>query len=115
MITLKEYIQKLKDEHNIEWEVEDIENYVENKAQELLDGKNGGIDDETVKSWILAYSPTQEEIEAKNKQIALAEERAKKKAEEEEKKKAEEEAKQKQLREEMLKEEVKRSGMEPLF
>lgn len=114
-MTLTEYITQVKQEHNIEWDVEDIEDYVEEKAKEVLVGKNGAIDDETINKWILEYSPTQADLERKAKR-----EEAKKKKEKEEeerkiqKEKEEAEKKQKELEEKIKKENEKAAGV-PLF
>lgn len=62
-MTLREFIDKLKFENNIEYSAEEMENYVTDKARDLLHNRNGAVDDETVKAWILEYSPEKESEE----------------------------------------------------
>ncbi len=62
-MTLNEYIEKIKLEHNIEYSAQAIENYVTDKAKKLLKSRSGAVDDETVKSWILEFNPGKEDEE----------------------------------------------------
>lgn len=65
-MTLNEFIEKVKSENNITYETEDILDQITDKAKEHLNGKDGGIDDETIKEWILNYNP-EEKVEFKTK------------------------------------------------
>ncbi|MBR2578018.1 MAG: hypothetical protein IKE38_03705 [Erysipelotrichaceae bacterium] len=66
-MTLNEYIEKIKLEHNIKYSTQAIENYVTDKARELLKSRSGAVDDETVKAWILEFDPKKEDEEKEEK------------------------------------------------
>lgn len=60
-MTLEEYIERVKVENNIPYTTKEIKDHIVSKARKKLDNKSGGIDDETVKQWILEYKPKGED------------------------------------------------------
>lgn len=66
-MTLTEYIEKIKTENAITYGTHKIEEYINSKAKEVLKGKNGAIDDETIKKWILEYEPNKAEEKTEKK------------------------------------------------
>ena len=76
-MTLNEFIEQVKSENNITYETEDILDQITDKAKEHLNGKDGGIDDETIKNWIMNYDPNYKPVK-KNKQEKNVEEKAEK-------------------------------------
>lgn len=60
-MTLHEYIEKARIEHNLSATITEIEDYVTKKAKDKLKNKSGAIDDDTVLKWILECKPTGEE------------------------------------------------------
>ena len=59
-MTLIEFIEKIKVENNIAYKTEDIEKQIMDKAKKKLNNKNGAIDNETIKKWIVSYKPRNE-------------------------------------------------------
>lgn len=41
-----------------EYNIDDVVEYVVERARKHLDGKNGGIDDSTIKQWVMEYDPS---------------------------------------------------------
>ena len=76
-MTLEEYIEKIKLENSFNKETSKIEDYVEKKAEKMLNRQNGCIDDETVKAWIIEFCNQKEEIkqETKEKVVSVKEEK----------------------------------------
>ena len=65
-MTLIEFIEQIKKENDIAYKTEDIEKQIMDKAKKQLNNKDGAIDDETIKEWILNYNP-EEKVEFKTK------------------------------------------------
>lgn len=67
-MTLKEYcydvlIEMRKEQ---EYNIDDVVDYIVYQAKKHLDGKNGGIADETIKQWVMEYDPSKK-IEEESK------------------------------------------------
>lgn len=61
-MTLKEYcydvlIEMRKEQ---EYNVDNVVDYVTEKAREYLNSKNGAVDDDTIKKWVMEYDPSKE-------------------------------------------------------
>ena len=56
-MTLTEFIEKTIIEKGIDYQVQDIEDYIFDKAKKEIKGTYGAIDDETITKWILDYTP----------------------------------------------------------
>lgn len=67
-MSLITFIDRILTENNmLQYPVEDVEEYVFEKAKEEANGESSiGIDDETVKKWILDYTPDKK-VEFKTK------------------------------------------------
>ena len=66
-MTLKEYIEKVLQEYNLNHKELDVERYINSKARDHAVGNVAVIDDETIKEWIINYDPKAIETEAKEK------------------------------------------------
>lgn len=108
-MTLLEFIEKVKMEHNIQTSIKDLEVMINKRAKAAAGASSSiGIDDETVKQWILSYDEWKKEDDkeadarAKEKaerRAAYDAEQAKKKAEREAEARAKAEAEEKAKRE----------------
>lgn len=108
-MTLTEFIEKVRAENNIPVSVKDLEVMINKRAKAAAGASSSiGIDDETVKQWILSYDEWKKEDdkgavartkELAEKQAAYNAEQAKKKAEKEAEERAKAEAEEKAKRE----------------
>lgn len=108
-MTLLEFIEKVKMEHNIQTSIKDLEALIYKKAKEEAGRSNSvSIDDETIKNWILNYEELASDEEKKAAELrerreaekaAFDAEQAKKKAEREAEERAKAEAEEKAKRE----------------
>lgn len=65
-MTLTEYIEQIKLENNIQHETAKIAKYIVSKARKQpRESSCAAVDNETVKKWILEYSPDKDEKEVK--------------------------------------------------
>lgn len=79
-MTLKEYcydvlIEMRKEQ---EYNVDNVVDYVTEKAQEYLNNENGAVDDETIKKWVMEYDPSKVSESLGTKEVKI-EEKPKKK------------------------------------
>lgn len=108
-MTLLEFIEKVKMEHNIQTSIKDLEALIYKKAKEEAGRRSSvSIDDETVKNWILNYEELASDEEKKAAELrerreaekaAFDAEQAKKKAQREAEERAKAEAEEKAKRE----------------
>lgn len=108
-MTLLEFIEKVKMDHNIQTSIKDLEALIYKKAKEEAGRSNATcIDDETVKNWILNYEELASDEEKKAAELrerreaekaAFDAEQAKKKAQREAEARAKAEAEEKAKRE----------------
>ena len=108
-MTLLEFIEKVKMEHNIQTPIKDLKALIYKKAKEEAGRSNSvSIDDETVKNWILNYEELASDEEKKAAELRERREaekaefdakQAKKKAEREAEARAKAEAEEKAKRE----------------
>lgn len=68
-MTLKEFVNKTILENNLQFKVDDVVDNINKKAKEYLGGKNGAIDDETIKNWIINYKPDNVEVKETEEEI----------------------------------------------
>lgn len=58
-MSLKEFIENVLKEYEMEYKPEDVEKYIISKARDMAVKNVAAVDDETVKDWIVNYDPVQ--------------------------------------------------------